>query len=265
MQVRSIGGVARLAVLGGLVSILVACGGGGGGEAVAPSPALQNANPLTLSGSIGDGPVVGATVTVLDSRGASVVAGVGDSLAGYRITVPAGTSFPITVTAAGGTDLVTGRAPDFDLKAVLLDPTVDRVNVSPFSSLALAIANCGGQPTVTGIANAWTAINRRLSMGMDPARVPNPANGLIGANNIADVVLANEALGEALRRTAAALAGTSAAADTTTLIQRLGCDLVDGNMDGAGGSANARTAATFAAASAGVMFEAITGTLQVNG
>ena len=40
---------------------------------------------------------------------------------------------------AGGTDLVSGLAPDFDFTAVLLDPAIDRVNVSPFSTLAHSI------------------------------------------------------------------------------------------------------------------------------
>jgi hypothetical protein len=102
-------------------------------------------------------------------------------------------------------------------------------------------------------------------MGLDPARVPNPTNGLVDASNVADIVFANEALGEALRRTETALAATDAAADATTILGRIGCDLVDGVVDGSGGTANARTAATFAAASTSVMLEVIAGTLQVNG
>ena len=141
MQYRRIGSLARWAVVGGVLLLIAACNGSN----ETSSQALRNDNPLVISGSIGDGPVTDATVTVLDSHGASVVAGVSNSSAGYQITVPAGTLFPITVTAAGGTDLVSGLAPDFDFKAVLLDPAIDRVNVSPFSTLAHSIAECGGK------------------------------------------------------------------------------------------------------------------------
>ena len=261
MQYRGIGGLARLAFVGGFALLMSACNG----SKESSSQALRNDNPITLSGSVGDGPVADATVTVLDSHGESIVAGVSNSSAGYQITVPAGTSFPITVTASGGTDLVSGLPQDFAFKAALADPTMDHVNVSPFSSLALAIANCDGKVTAKSLANAWTVLGDRLSMGLDRARVPDPTNGIIDANNVADVVLANEALGEALRRTEAALAGTSAAADPATLVDRLGCDLADGVIDGVGGTADARTAATFTAASAGVMVEVVAGTLQVNG
>jgi trimeric autotransporter adhesin len=264
MNRRTIGNTVRSAVFGGIVLISTACGGGSGGEQ-SSSQALRNANPLIIAGSIGDGPVTGAAVTVLDSRGQSVVAGVSNNSAGYEITVPAGTAFPITVTASGGTDLVSGVAPDFDLKAVLLDPAINRVNVSPFSSLALAVARCTNKVNGSGLSNAWSILSTRLSMGLDPARVPNPTNGVIDASNVADIVLANEALGEALRRTQVALAATSAAADAATIVERLGCDLGDGVIDGAGGNADPRTAATFAAASVGVMLEVIAGKLQVNG
>lgn len=261
MQHRRIGGFVRLAFIGLFAPLLTACNG----SEESSSQALRNANPLTISGSIGDGPVTGATVTVVDSHGASVVAGVSDNSAGYEITVPAGTSFPITVTSTGGTDIVSGVAPDFALKAILLDPAVTRVNVSPFSTLALAIAQCGGDATSSRMSSAWDVLRNHLSMGMDPARVPDPTNGTIDASNVADIVLANEALGEALRRTEAALAGTTSQVDAAQLVKNIGCDLADGMMDGTGGSADARASAAFGAASAGVMLEVIGGHLQVNG
>jgi hypothetical protein len=261
MQYRRIGVFVRPAFIGFFALLLTACNG----SSESSSEALRNANPLTISGSIGDGPITNATVTVVDSHGASVVAGVSDSSAGYEITVPAGTSFPITVTSSGGTDLVSGVAPDFDLKAILLDPTVTRVNVSPFSTLALAIAQCGGGVTNSQMSSAWGLLRDHLSMGMDPARVPNPTNGRIDASNVADIVLANEALGETLRRTEAALAGTTSQVDAAQVVANIGCDLADGTLDGAGGSADPRTSAAFSAASAGVMLEVIGGHLQVNG
>src|SRR5262245_59365794 len=109
MHYRRMGGLARAAFVFGLMLVLVGCNG----SEESSSQALRNDNPLTISGSIGDGPVVDASVSVKDSSGKTVIAGVSNSAAGYEITVPAGTAFPITVTASGGTDLVSGLAPDF--------------------------------------------------------------------------------------------------------------------------------------------------------
>ncbi|HET6471641.1 MAG TPA: hypothetical protein VFG38_07340, partial [Pseudomonadales bacterium] len=153
MQYRGIGGSVARVVLGlAFALILSACHSG---SSESSSQALRNDNPLILSGSVGDGPIAGASVTVLDAGGNSVVAGVSDDAAGYEITVPAGTIFPLTITATGGTDLVTGAVQSFDMKGVLLDPSTSHVNVSPFSTLAVAIAGCGGAKVTTkGLTNA---------------------------------------------------------------------------------------------------------------
>src|SRR5262245_17476241 len=118
MQYRRIGGFVRPAFLGLLALSVAACNGSGESS----SEALRNNNPLTISGSIGDGPITDATVTVRDSHGQSVVAGISNDSAGYEITVHAGTSFPITVTASGGIHRVSGPAPVLHFEAVLLAP-----------------------------------------------------------------------------------------------------------------------------------------------
>ena len=179
-----------------LFSSLAACNGGSGSSP--RSQVFRNANPITLSGSIGDGPVTGAAVTVHDANDESVVAGVSDATAGYQITVPAGTAFPITVTASGGTDLVTGL-PRISTSNRCFSIRRSRGSMSRRSALWRS-RPMRRHVTADGRRTHGT-LDAHISMGMDGARVPDPAHGAIDATNIADVVLANEALGETLRRT----------------------------------------------------------------
>src|SRR4030095_16136945 len=55
------------------------------------SEALRNEVAVTIAGSVGDGPAVGADLMILDADGAVVVGGTSDSTAGYRIEVPPNT------------------------------------------------------------------------------------------------------------------------------------------------------------------------------
>ena len=71
--------------------------GGGTGSGGGGSGGGSGSSGSTLRGSVGDGPVVNATITVLDNTGAQVATGNSDSNANYEIVVPAGTAYPITV------------------------------------------------------------------------------------------------------------------------------------------------------------------------
>ena len=67
-----------------------------------------------VTGSVGDGPIVGATVRIFASDGSELDSMPSDASAAYNITVRAkGKHYPLSIEARGGTDLVTGLAPDF--------------------------------------------------------------------------------------------------------------------------------------------------------
>ena len=95
-----------------------------------------------LSGSVGDGPVVGALMTVRRNDGQVRIQSQSDVNAGYDITARTkGRYYPLTIRAIGGTDLVTNSAPDFDLVGAVLNPGKRTIaNVNPFTTLVIEVA-----------------------------------------------------------------------------------------------------------------------------
>ena len=115
-----------------LMGLLAACSGA---SDITTSDDVSAA--LFVSGSVGDGPIVDAAMTVVDANGTVVLTGMGDSTANYQIAVPDDTLMPVTIRANGGTDLVTGRAADFEWVAVATASGAQTINVSPLSTLAV--------------------------------------------------------------------------------------------------------------------------------
>jgi hypothetical protein len=76
---------------------------------------------ISLRGSVGDGPIVGATVTIKDAKGKILSSSVSDASANYSISIKApGNAYPVTLEATGGTDIVTNTSPDFTLLSAAL-------------------------------------------------------------------------------------------------------------------------------------------------
>jgi len=221
---------------------------------------------VSLVGSVGDGPIVGATVTVLDADGNLVRETQSDGQASYEVAVPDGVPLPLTVQVSGGIDLVTGRAPDFPLAAVTLRNGQQTVNVSPLTTLATEAASCAGKGyDPAQLEAAWTAIEGSLGMGWRPSIDGDPMSDAVDAGNAEALVLANEALGEVLRRAEAALAASSSAVDAASVMTQLACDLVDGALDGVGPDVDPRVVASVRMAEAAVLLEVIAGRLEVDG
>ena len=219
-----------------------------------------------LTGSVGDGPIIGADITVFDANGTALISGPSDSSARYVLDVPGDAAFPLTVEASGGMDLVTGVNSDFVLRTATFGPSQLVANVSPVSTIAVQTAVCmSGGLSAENIDFAIASMNSELSMGLDMARTGDPIFDPVDAGNIADVVLANEAIGETLRRSRDALAGTSSSFSLRDIIDQVACDLGDGQIDGVGPNVEKRVILTFIAASAGVMLETMAHQLRVNG
>jgi hypothetical protein len=217
---------------------------------------------MTLSGSVGDGPIVDADVFVSDADGAFLARATSTSTANYQVAVPSTATLPLRVTAVGGMDLVTGRANSFPLIAVVVNPDQTTVNMSPFSTMAVALAErAPGGITEQNLAAARDVMAGAFSMGLDPTI--DPMYDAITESNVAAVVLANEALGEALRRTHAALRGTDAQVTAEELVGLIADDLVDGAIDAS--TIDPRVAVTFHAARAAVLLESAAGALHVDG
>ena len=222
-----------------------------------------------LSGSVGDGPIVGATMRVLANDGTTVATLESDSNAGYNVTVRAkGKFYPLTVVATQGTDLVTNLGPDFDLFGAVVEPGSKSIaNLNPFSTFALELARVmNGGITKANLAIAEAIVTRELNSGLDGLAVAGPMKTPIDASNIAEVTYASETLGETVRRIRDLMNSTGRPASGDSIVRGLAADLVDGVIDGRGGpNADPRMAALAVVVSAQTALEAMQLELHVNG
>ncbi len=251
-----------LACLCSAIFATTGCGGSGG----ASSAALQSDQGAVITGSVGDGPVVGAMIEVVSADGVVVAQAIGGSTSSFRAFVPPRTPYPIKLRAVGGTDLVVQKAPDFTLEAVVLRPDQRIANLSPFSTVASRGSSCSGrQVNRRQTARVWQQIMSQLNMGYDMKQFGDPVEVAVDSGNVAQLMLASEALGETIRRTRAALPPDEEM-DSNAIMQAISCDIAaDGALDGAGVGAERRVTATFLAASAGVLVETVAKTLRVDG
>ena len=246
------------------VSIFItACSGGSSSSSSSDdAPVIQGPTMSVVTGSVGDGPVVGADLVVADATGSVVLETTSDLTARYRVEIPDDTPMPVRVRATGGTDLVTGRPADFAMEAVVLGTGTQTVNISPLTTLAVLGAECAGTVSRTSLDQMWSAIDDQMSMGL--AATIDPMTDPVSVANAAEIVLASEALGEVVRRTDASLSSAGATPGTDAILRQVACDLVaDGLLDGNGTGVDARTIATFRAAEGAVLLETLAGRLEV--
>src|SRR5690606_6261957 len=117
--------VLTLVPLLSLSLLLGACSGSSSGNSDGNSDKGADAGggsvaPVSVTGSVGDGPVVGAQIRVVDAAGKVISESTSDEHANYQLELAAGTALPVLITATGGTDLVTGREVDFALVGAAL-------------------------------------------------------------------------------------------------------------------------------------------------
>lgn len=225
------------AVIAAVSLVIGACSGGSGHTSAGANPApgepgtppAQPAPPpelLQLEGRVLDGPVIGARVTAIDARGEPLVVVTSDETARFAFEIPAGTAFPVTLTAEGGVDQVTGAAPEFTLMGVAFDRGT--AQLSTLGTLALHGARCRGAPlTRERVAAMEAAVLARHALAVDAERLPNPLRTPLDADVVAARVLANDAYAEAVRRTVRALARTGAAVTADAVLAAAGCGLTD--------------------------------------
>ena len=220
-----------------------------------------------VSGSVGDGPVVGADMQVLGADDALLAQFLSDGSAGYRISLNADTAqVPLRVTANGGTDLVTNAVPDFTLQSALFASNRDAtVNVNPFTTIAVETAKDLGGLTQTNYASAMDIIVQELNGGLTSLANGGVTTQPIGSSNIAEIVRASETVGELIRRVRNEMNGASLAMDGDQVLGAIAADLTDGVIDGRGGSrANTRVAALSNLLLAQILAETLRGELRVN-
>jgi hypothetical protein len=244
---------------------LAGCNSDSGGTAGTSGSASSStvATSIVLSGSVGDGPVTGATVNVYASDGSLLGTMVTDATASFRSTVKArGNDYPLRLVVSGGIDLVTGLAPDFEMVSLLQSPSDKKANINPFTTFIVKLAeSLPGGPTSANVEQARRTVLERLGFGLDTTLIPDPFTTQIDAGNVANLVKASEALGELVRRTRD-LTGTGA----DRVVNALSADLTDGYLDGLGASGtDARLTAVANVAASQVAVETLNNTLRVGG
>ncbi|MBN1237563.1 MAG: hypothetical protein JXB36_03630, partial [Gammaproteobacteria bacterium] len=222
-----------------------------------------------LSGSVGDGPVAGADLTVYTNGGEEIERTVSDQTAAYNVQVRTkGKHYPLLIEATGGTDLVTNVAPDFKLAGAALGPGRNEVaNISPFSTLAVAIAQeLPGGLTTENIVAGVEAVVTELGSGLDSLASAEVIDTEIDESNAAEMVKASETLAEIFRRTNEVIVASRGESSVEAVIDALGSDLADGRLEGAGGAnVDPQVSAVARVAAGDVSLEAISNTLHVHG
>ena len=66
------------------VVLLTACGGGGGGDGDGDGTSLAEPASAVVSGSVGDGPITGATVEIYNAKGELIRTETSDNTASYK-------------------------------------------------------------------------------------------------------------------------------------------------------------------------------------
>jgi len=223
---------------------------------------------VTIGGSVGDGPVTGSTVTVYNASGDVIDTIVSDSHAKYQARIKAkGRDYPLRLEATGGTDLVTGRAPDFEMVSVIAHPSIKTANINPFSTLIVQVAEqLPGGLDANNVSTATTVVMDKLSFGLDSNRVSDPVTSDITDSNVSHVVKASESMGEMIRRTRDQIQTTGNMLDGDAVMAALAADLTDGVLDGQGSSsADATVTAVAGVVSGQVLVEALSNNLRVDG
>jgi len=236
-------------------------------EDLAANAAIES--DFELSGSVGDGPVVGAAMRIFQNDGVLLKELESDAAAGYNILVRTkGKYYPLTIDARNGIDIVTNLAPDFVLLGAALEPSKKYVvNVNPFGTLAMEVAaDLPGGRTKSNIYAAQDIVVAAMNNGLVSLVSSGPMTTKINSSNVAEIVKTSEALGEIVRRTRDWLLTAGYAWDGDAVMQGLGSDLIDNVVDGAGGPrTNARMAAIANIVIAQVLLESMSNELYVNG
>ncbi|UCC56992.1 MAG: hypothetical protein JSU75_04415, partial [Gammaproteobacteria bacterium] len=244
---------------------LVACGGGGGGSGESSTDTVSS---VEIGGSIGDGPVTGATVMIYNAVGQQIDSVVSDNTASFQSTVRArGNEYPLLLQSSGGFDLVTGSTPDFEMLSIMLKRSQKQVNINPFSTLIVKIAQLlpGGANEVN-VQTAKAHVIDKLGFGLDSDLIANPITTSITDENVANIVKASEALGEMVRRTRDSIAASGTTIDGDDVMDAIAADMTDGFLDGSGAQgANQKISAVANVVSAQVLVEALSNNLKVGG
>ncbi|MEM6710405.1 MAG: putative Ig domain-containing protein [Pseudomonadota bacterium] len=224
---------------------------------------------VRITGSVGDGPVINAQITVRSVGGSVLTEAVSDATAEYDVLVDAAQGeYPLRITSIGGTDLVSDRAPDFTLHGVATNPGQSTTaNVNPYGTMAVEIASgLSGGLTAANVNQAKSILDDGFDFGLVALDAHGAMYADITVSNVADIIRASEGMGEAIRRTRDKLSSAGYSATGDSVIRAVASDLTDGVLDGRGGAlADARVSAVMTVTAAEVLLESMQNELHVYG
>jgi hypothetical protein len=167
---------------------------------------------VNVAGSVGDGPLINASITIRKKNGEELASFKSDASASYDVALSVSERhFPLLIDATGGTDLVTGMPPDFVLKSAVLTVRDSVIaNVNPFSTIAYELAkDLNGGVTRDNFLTAEDIVAKSMNSGLTTLVGTGPLQTPIDGNNVSEMVKASEVLAEIVRRTRDALNGAS--------------------------------------------------------
>ena len=259
---------AAICITAALSCLVTACSSGGEGD-YDSAWVGDIESELTVSGSVGDGPAVNASVVIRKNNGEELSSFRSDGSGSYNVDLSVSKRhFPLLVDAIGGTDIVTDTAPDFVLRSAVLSAQGQvTANVNPFSTFAYEIAkDMNGGLTKENFIAAESIAVTSLNSGLASLVTSGPMRTPVDESNVAEMIRSSETLAEIVRRTRDALNATGHTTTADAVIEALASDLIDKVIEGNGGPrADARTAAVANVATAQVILEAMTNQLHVNG
>ena len=262
---RLLSSVIIAGILGGCISD--GSGDASGGSSSA-SGGASAATPVDVVGSVGDGPVTGATIEILSSGNVLLGSMLSDSTASFNSTLKVkGKEYPLVLKVKGGIDLVTGSIPDFQMLSVMLNPADKQIHITPFSTLVVLLAErMPGGLNSTNVSTALDYVTGYLGFGLDQALINNPITDEMTEANIANLVKSSEAFGEMVRRTRDLVTATGRNITGDDVLLALAEDMQDGVLDGQGGSGVDVTISAVAHVVSGqVLVEAMSNNLKVGG
>ncbi len=245
-----------------IITLLTACGGGNN-----DLPTNSSSDTQTISGSIIDGPISNADITVKDANGNIVLTTTGSEQAFYSIEIATNAPRPLTIIATGGTDMVTNSIPKFTLTTVVGGTENQTANISSFSTFIVETAKTlPNGLTAINIETAKTHVLSQLNFGWDNDVIPDPIVTPIDDSNIAYIVKSSEALAEMLRRVYSDMTDAGSTLTHEQIIESLAQDLSDGKIDGQGaGNIDGRLAAIANIVAGQVLLESFQNELNVKG
>lgn len=226
---------------------------------------VNTGNRITIGGSVGDGPVIGATIILKNNRGLVLATSTSDDQANYLLTLDIQTEdFPLLVEASNGIDLVSGTIPDFTLISAIPNISSNQANLNPHSTLIVKTASLmPGGLNEHSLEQARVAVLTKLNFGLDTDLVNNPMTISVDGNNVVTLTHSSEALAEMVRRISRTIGDGT---DEDIILDSLAADLTDGVLDGFGsiGTIPLHTAVAHVV-SLQVLLEAMLHDLHVNG